>query len=50
MVAAALAMQAVAGAALDIDRVSHAFDIDGNLYVAASLRGHRGIVRRRLVP
>jgi sugar lactone lactonase YvrE len=22
-----------------------AFDIDGNLYVAASLRGHRGIVR-----
>ena len=24
-----------------------AFDIDGNLYVAASLRGHRGIVRLR---
>ena len=27
-----------------------AFDIDGNLYVAASLRGHRGIVRLRDTP
>jgi hypothetical protein len=27
-----------------------AFDVDGNLYVAASLRGHRGIVRLRDTP
>jgi sugar lactone lactonase YvrE len=27
-----------------------AFDIDGNLYVAASLNGHRGIVRLRDTP